>query len=224
VEDVDPSGKITQLTAGWQVISLRALDEGKTVRKDGFVVKPYHPFTKVSKLPVEPDEPVEVYVEIFPTAATFAEGHTLRLTLQSGDAPHLTPPLPQFVDSFGGTLKVWHDAQHPSQLILPIRNTRRPGAGGGKPRAIKCKDKRRFTFRIHQPKGGRIVRVEAFVNGKLRRTVRGRRVTRVTIARLPRKRFRVRIVAHWNTGERTVSTRVYKGCKKSRPQTHVRGR
>jgi hypothetical protein len=51
--------------------------------------------------------------------------------------------------------------------------------------------------------------------------VRGHRVTRITIPRLPRKHFRVRIVAHWNTGERTVSTRVYKGCKKGRPHTHV---
>jgi putative CocE/NonD family hydrolase len=227
VEDVGPDGKITQLTAGWQVLSLRALDEGKTVRKDGFVVKPYHPFTKISKLPVNPGEPVEVYVEIFPTAALFAKGHTLRLTLQSGDAPHLTPPLPQFLDSFGGTIKVWHDADHPSQLILPIRDVRKVGGGGpagGKPRSIKCRDRRRFTFRIHQPKRGRIVRVEAYVNGKLRKRVKGRRVTRVTIARLPRKRFRVRIVAHWNSGARTVSTRTYKGCRKSRPQTRVHGR
>jgi hypothetical protein len=68
------------------------------------------------------------------------------------------------------------------------------------------------------------VRVQAYVNGKLRRTLKGHRVTHVTIAKLPRKRFTVRIVAHWNTGARTVSTRVYKGCKKSRPHTHVRGR
>jgi hypothetical protein len=95
------------------------------------------------------------------------------------------------------------------------------GGNGGKPRGIKCRDKRRFTFRIHQPRHGRIVRVDAFVNGKLRRTVRGHRVKHVTIAKLPRKRFKVRIVAHWNSGERTVSTRVYKGCKKSRPHTHV---
>lgn len=226
VEDVDPGGKITQLTAGWQVLSLRALDDEKTVRKDGFIVKPYHPFTKVSKLPVNAGEPMEVYVEIFPTAALFAKGHTLRLTLQSGDAPHLTPPLPQLMDSFGGTIKVWHDAKHPSQLILPIRDAKATGGGGtaGQPRSIKCKDHRRFTFRVHQPKHGRIVRVQAYVNGKLRRTVRGHRVTRVTIARLPHKRFRVRIVAHWQSGARTVSTRVYKGCKKSRPHTHVRGR
>jgi putative CocE/NonD family hydrolase len=228
VEDVDADGKITQLTAGWQVLSLRVLDEGKTVRKDSFVVKPYHPFTKISKLAVEPGEPMEVYVEIFPTAALFAKGHTLRLTLQSGDSPHLSPPLPQLADSFGGTIQVWHDAAHPSQLILPIRDARAPsgggGPGGGKPRSIKCKDRRRFTFRVHQPKRGRIVRVEAYVNGKLRRTVRGHRVTRVTIGRLPRKRFRVRIVAHWSTGARTVSTRTYKGCKKSRPHTHVHGR
>jgi hypothetical protein len=209
------------------VLSLRALDEGKTVRKDGFVVKPYHPFTKVSKLPVNAGEPMEVYVEIFPTAALFAKGHTLRLTLQSGDAPHLSPPLPQLADSFGGTIKVWHDAGHPSQLIVPIRDVRTRNGGtanGGEPRSGSCKDRRRFTFRIHQPRRGRIVRVEAYVNGKLRKRVRGRRITRVTIGRLPRKRFRVRIVAHWNTGERTVSTRTYRGCRKSRPHTQVHGR
>ena len=226
VENVDADGKITQLTAGWQVLSLRALDEGKTVHKDGFVVKPYHPFTKASKLPVTAGEPVEVYVEIFPTAAVFAAGHTLRLTLQSGDSPHLSPPLPQLEDSFGGTLQVWHDADHPSQLILPIRDAARAGGGpgaGGTARSIKCRDHRRFTFRVHQPRHGRIVRVEAYVNGRLRKRVRGHRVTRVTISRLPRRRFSVRIVAHWNTGKRTVSTRTYKGCRKSRPHTQVRG-
>src|SRR5205085_482657 len=86
----------------------------------GFVVQPYHPFTKASKLPVEAGKPMEAYVEIFPTAAQFAPGHTLRLTLQSGDVPHLTPPLPQALDSLGGTIKVWHDAQHPSQLIVEL--------------------------------------------------------------------------------------------------------
>jgi hypothetical protein len=168
---------------------------------------------------------MEVYVEIFPTAALFAPGHTLRLTLQSGDAPHLTPPLPQFADSFGGTIKVWHDAQHPSQLIVPVRDQRKPKTSKA-PRAhsIRCRDKRRFTFKIHQPRHGRIVRVEAYVNGKLRRRVHGHRVTRITIARLPRKRFTVRIVAHWNGGGRTVSTRVYKGCRKGRPHTRVHRR
>ena len=221
VEDVDASGKITQLTAGWQVLSLRALDDGKTIERDGFVVRPYHPFTEASKLPVEADKPYEVYVEIFPTAAKFADGHTLRLTLQSGDSPHLSPPLPQLRDSFGGTLRVWHDADYPSQLILPIRDARSASGGSTKPR--KCRDKRRFSFRIHQPKHGRIVRVRVFVDGKLRKTKRGRRVTRVTIAKLPKRKFHVRIVAFWDNGRRTVSTRTYNGCKKSRPHTEVRG-
>jgi putative CocE/NonD family hydrolase len=228
VEDVDPAGKITQLTAGWQVLSLRALAKGKTIRRDGFIVRPYHPFTKTSKLPVKAGQPMEVYVEIFPTAAMFKTGHKLRLTLQSGDAPHLTPPLPQFLGSFGGTLKVWHDAKHPSQLILPIRGLRKPpskrrGGGGGstKPRSIKCHDKRKFTFHIGQPRHGRIVRVEVYVNGKLRKRVRRHRVRKVTISKLPKRRFKVRIVAHWNTGQRTISTRTYKGCRKSRPRTHV---
>ena len=86
--------------------------------------------------------------------------------------------------------------------------------------------KESLTVDLRTPEGRQLVheliaKVDAFVNGKLRKRVRGHRVTRIAIARLPRKRFKVRIVAHWNTGERTISTRVYKGCKKSRPHTHV---
>ena len=52
------------------------LDASKTVRQNGFVVQPYHPYTKESKLAVTPGQPMEVYAEIFPTAALFAPGHT----------------------------------------------------------------------------------------------------------------------------------------------------
>jgi putative CocE/NonD family hydrolase len=122
VEDVAPDGTVTQLTAGWQVLSLRALDESRTVRtKDGVLVQPYHPFTRESVLPPPGAEPVEVAVEIFPTGASILPGHTLRLTLQTGDAPHLTAPVPQAANSAGGVLQIWHDAAHPSQLVLPVR-------------------------------------------------------------------------------------------------------
>ena len=203
VEDVGPDGTATQLTAGWQVLSLRALDAGKTVRRDGFVVQPYHPFTKESKLPVEAGKPMEVYVEIFPTAAKFAPGHTLRLTLQSGDVPHLTPPLPQALDSIGGTIKVWHDAQHPSQLIVPVRDAKHP---------LACRSGRAYSFSVPQPRSGRVVRVEAYVNGKLRKRVRGERIKRVTIAGLPRTPFALRLVTHSSKGKRAATDRSYAGC------------
>jgi alpha-glucosidase len=88
----------------------------------------------------------------------------------------------------------------------------------------RCVDRRKFRFRIGQPRHGRIVRVDVYVNGRRVKVVRGRRVRRVTLRRLPRGRFTVRIVAHWASGPRTVSVRRYVGCRKTAPRTRVRGR
>jgi hypothetical protein len=83
-----------------------------------------------------------------------------------------------------------------------------------------CTDRRRFTFRLRHRRGVRVVRVAVFVNGKRRVLRRGHDVRRVTIARLPRGRFRVRVVTTYSSGARRVSTRVYRGCTKTRPTTH----
>src|SRR3954471_16610405 len=83
--------------------------------------------------------------------------------------------------------------------------------------ASKCVDTRRFSFRLHHTSGARVVRVVVYVNGKRKLSRRGRNITRVSISRLPKKRFVVRIVATQNTGAQIISTRVYNGCKKSRP-------
>jgi putative CocE/NonD family hydrolase len=120
VEDVSGGGSnSTQLSAGWQVLSLRALDSNRTVRQDGVIVQPYHPFTKASTLPVKAGRIYQVWVEIFPTAAEVAKGHTLRLSITPSDAPHLSAPLPQAANEAGGTLSLYHDARHPSAVILP---------------------------------------------------------------------------------------------------------
>src|SRR3954447_11878779 len=119
VEDVAPDGTATQLTAGWQVLSLRANDLSRSTFLDGAMVQPYHPFTKASVLPIDSGV-MPVDVEIFPTGSQIAPGHTLRLTLQPADAPHLTAPLPQALDSAGGVLGIVHDAAHPSSLNLSV--------------------------------------------------------------------------------------------------------
>jgi hypothetical protein len=46
----------------------------------------------------------------------------------------------------------------------------------------------------------------------------------VTIRRLPRKRFKVKVVTTYSSGTRRVSTRTYTGCRKSRPRTHSQHR
>lgn len=120
VEDVAPDGTATQLTAGWQVLSLRGLDVRRSVYRNGLLVRPYHPFTRASERPMPDGTPVRVDVEVFPTGALLRKGHTLRLSLQTADEPHLTPTLPQFAAS-GAALQVWHDAARPSRLVLTVR-------------------------------------------------------------------------------------------------------
>jgi hypothetical protein len=86
-------------------------------------------------------------------------------------------------------------------------------------------DRRKFAFRIHQPKGGRITQATAFVNGKRKASKTGKRgkaVRSITLKRLPKKIFTVRIVAQQSNGKQTVSVRRYKGCNKGRPKTRVR--
>lgn len=120
VEDVAPDGSVRQLTGGWQVLSLRQLDRGRTVSRNGHVLQPYHPLTKASELPVTPGEVMETYVEIFPTGAVVQPGHTLRLTLQAADVAHVTAPATRLVPTATGVLSIHHDRVHPSQLVLPI--------------------------------------------------------------------------------------------------------
>ncbi|HEY1593224.1 MAG TPA: CocE/NonD family hydrolase [Solirubrobacteraceae bacterium] len=122
VEDVAPDGTTTQMTAGWCTISLRALDRSRTAYSGALMTMPYHPFTQASALAVPSDgSPVEVDVEIFPTGWDLAAGHKLQLTLQTADVPHLTPSLPATLASAGATLSVYHDAKHPSELVIPVR-------------------------------------------------------------------------------------------------------
>ena len=132
VEDVAPDGTPTQMSAGWDQLSLRALDPHRTVYADGLMTQPYHPFTQSSALAMPSDgSPVEVDVEIYPTGWDLAAGHMLRLTLQEADVPHLSAPLPDALNSVGATLSIYHDPAHDSELVIPVRG----GASAPKLRA-----------------------------------------------------------------------------------------
>jgi fibronectin type III domain protein len=87
------------------------------------------------------------------------------------------------------------------------------------PRA--CVDTRKFSFRLHHPVSARVVKVVVFVNGKRRLALKGKDINRITLQRLPKKRFVVRVVATQNTGSQLISTRVYHGCKKTKPHTRA---
>jgi hypothetical protein len=92
--------------------------------------------------------------------------------------------------------------------------------------AAGCVDSRKFAFRIHQPKRGRIVRAVAYVNGKRKASAKARKgkaVKAITVKRLPaNKTFTLKVVATHSDGKQTVSVRKYRGCKKGRPKTKVK--
>ena len=121
VEDVAPDGHVERLTGGWQVLSHRALVPSRNRVVDGHVLQPFHPFTEAAQVPMEPGRIARVDVEVFPTGAVIRKGHRLRITVQQYDVPHLSPTLPQFLDSVGSVVTLHHSERHPSRVVLPVR-------------------------------------------------------------------------------------------------------
>jgi len=118
LEDVAPNGQVRQLSAGWQVLSLRQLDLDKSTEVNGLLVQPYHPYTRDSAHPMPANRPVPIDVEIFPTAAEIQPGHTLRLAIQTADFPHLAAPANQNAAG-NASIRIWHSAADPSWVVLP---------------------------------------------------------------------------------------------------------
>ena len=119
VTDVAPDGSSTELTDGWLAASFRKLDPTRSRYVNGQLLQPWHPFTRDSVLPVPSGQPLEMQVEIFPTNAVIAKGHSLRIDVEGGDFPHATPPAPLLANELGGVVKLLHDPQHPSYIALP---------------------------------------------------------------------------------------------------------
>jgi hypothetical protein len=96
----------------------------------------------------------------------------------------------------------------------------------GLPPNRRCVDRRKFSFDLRRRSGLRVQRVEVYINsrsgrglGRLKKVVTGRNITRLTIRRLPKRRFKVTIRTTHDNGSRLESSRRYRGCKKSKPRT-----
>jgi hypothetical protein len=118
---------------------------------------------------------------------------------------------PAFVPSRG---EIWYSDGNSGFYALRIANGVWPfksGSGG-------CLRPSTIGFKLHRMEGTRIVRVEAFVNGKRRLVRTGHDIKRVELKKLVRSgKLRVRIVATHNTGSRVLSQRTWNGCKKGKP-------
>jgi hypothetical protein len=67
-----------------------------------------------------------VTISLWPTANTFTSGHRVRLQVSSGAYPLFArntgwdEPLASAVKLRPADQEIWHDAEHPSTLVLPV--------------------------------------------------------------------------------------------------------
>jgi uncharacterized protein len=111
-----------ELTRGWLKASHRAIDPARS--KPG---RPWHPLTRAAQKPVVPGEINEYAIEIMATANLFRKGHRICLEIASLDLPTgiggatNAEYIPYHICSSKTTLhRIYHDAQRPSHLLLPI--------------------------------------------------------------------------------------------------------
>jgi hypothetical protein len=121
ISDVSPQGKAHQLTEGVLAGTLRALDTANTwMGADRRPILPHHPYTQSSYAPVVSGKLTRYDVEIFPTLATLLPGHRLRVTVATGDFPHIFPDGQQLPNLLGGIYQVQRRTTAASGVELPL--------------------------------------------------------------------------------------------------------
>jgi putative CocE/NonD family hydrolase len=75
---------------------------------------------------MEPGKVYPVTVKLYPTSNVFKKGHRIRVDISSSSFPRfdLNPntgePLNGNTRSISAVNTIWHDAEHPSQIVLPV--------------------------------------------------------------------------------------------------------
>jgi hypothetical protein len=153
--------------------------------------------------PVYSALPFVIGVDIFLPAETPPSGKTTLELRSRGGGPARTVNFPNF-------------ASLTDVVTVQLNDFEKTDA------TAACRRSSTVRFRLRRRRGAPNVRAVAYVNGRrvLRRS--GRDLRRLTLRRLPRDgTMRVRIVTTRSNGSKLVSTRVWRGCAKSKPRTRV---
>jgi uncharacterized protein len=76
--------------------------------------------------PLEPGRPYEFEITLYPTALVFGAGHRIRLDISSSNFPRFDvnpntgEPLNAHTHTRVATNTIFHDADHPSRIVLPV--------------------------------------------------------------------------------------------------------
>jgi predicted acyl esterase len=101
------------VTKGWLRASHRAIDAERST--------PYRPFhTHQNPEPLQPGRIYQFEIEVWPTSWVFKTGHRIRLELANGDSRVFDAPFGHHYGLKMGTDTIYHDAQHPSHVLLPV--------------------------------------------------------------------------------------------------------
>jgi len=111
ISEVRPDGKDVVVQHGWLRASHRGLDGAKS--------STYRPYQSHQSLdPLTPGEATQMSVEIFPMGHAFRKDSKIRVDIE---APTVMPELWGFVGlPVPAVNLVYHDAAHPSKLLLPV--------------------------------------------------------------------------------------------------------
>jgi uncharacterized protein len=121
VEAVSPSGVSKPFTSGALLGSMRALDPSETwMGSDGIPLLPVHPLTSASQKFLLPGHVTEEDIQIFPTFGEIPAGWRLRVTLTTGDTPHIVPTAAQLPRLVGGIYQIERNATAASVLNVPL--------------------------------------------------------------------------------------------------------
>ena len=79
-----------------------------------------HPLTQASEQPIVPGQVTRQDIAIFPTMAELPTDWRLRVSITTGDTPHLCPTLAQLPHMIGGIYQVQRNAGAASELTVPV--------------------------------------------------------------------------------------------------------
>ncbi|HEX8067248.1 MAG TPA: hypothetical protein VF520_12085 [Thermoleophilaceae bacterium] len=132
-----------------------------------------------------------------------------------GDRSNYAMSQPDFVPERG---EIWYSDGNSGFYVVRLTNGVWPFPRG----EAGCLRPSSIAFKLHRVAGTRVVRVEAYANGRRRLRRSGRDVRRIELTRLPRGgRLAVRVVATHSTGAKVVSSRSWNGCRKGRLRVRV---
>jgi hypothetical protein len=124
---------------------------------------------------------------------------------------------PSFVPERG---EIWYTDGLSGFYAVRVTNGRWPFKASGSDSG--CLRSATLGFKLHRVEGTRVVKVEAFANGKRRLRQSGRDIKRITLKGLKRGgKLTIRIVATHNTSAKVVSTRTWNGCTKGKPRVRL---